>query len=169
MDKEDRVKFFKTYLREYDVRFSEEDEKYFDGLEIKTENSYVVTCSDFSRLKKFVNCFLLANELFDHVTYDINEYINFYVSPQKDIVYNELLIIHYPVNAFEYGKTKELIQNALLQTITSRNRMGFTTIVLAEKPLPYLEECKDIEKVTLSVGSNQPNTNSKANSKGVIY
>lgn len=124
---------------------------------IDTKKSYLVVSYNFSKLQRFVRFYLLKDPSKDFITYDVNEYVDSFVS--KEVIFKELLIISYPMNAFEMGKTGDFIREALLQTVSSRNRIGYQTIILAEKGLDYFNNSGELKIVTLdNIVANRNNT-----------
>ncbi len=147
-DKKRVFDYLQKYLGQYNVYVSPKEEELFTQLNIESDKSYLVYNKDYNTLKKFVSYYLTLRD-YDYISYDFNDYTSNYTDPEKDIVYSELLILRYHSGVFEFGKAGSLLRDVLVSTITSRNRAGLITLVLAEKDLPYLNNSPEIRAIKL--------------------
>jgi len=149
---EDLKKFLDIYLGEYKVKLSKSDLDLFKKLTLAPNMSYIVVHPLYEMLRKFTQYFLTLREV-SYLSYTIDIFLREYKTNNYEHYYNELLIIKYHANVFEFGRSIDFIRDSLLETITSRNREGLTTIILAEKHIPFLQECPELRYVQLGNSS----------------
>lgn len=154
MDKS-KFRYLKNYLGGYFLTLTDKEEEYFYSLDIQRNTSYLVVCSNYNLLKKFMACYLTKDE-YSYVAYDINDFIRRIHDSDFDTLGSNVLIIRYPCYAYERGKTEEHIRDVLLQTVASRNRINQSTVILAEKNLPYLQNSGEV--ITIKLNSSLAKT-----------
>ena len=66
-----------------------------------------------------------------------------------DIGVDDILFIYVHKNDTGYGKTDDWVTSTIINDVANRNRKGYVTIVLSERPLPELANCGELKPVYL--------------------
>jgi hypothetical protein len=133
------IDYLKNYLGNYYVNLSKTTYSFYKSLNIDKGESCYVLDSDYEALRRFM-AYYLPRDSYTHITYDASELLEVLTNSKDSFIMTEVLIINYTKLAFEMGKTSQFLITKLLDLIAQRNRIGLSTVILAEKDMHYTNE-----------------------------
>lgn len=129
--------------------------KLFMKQRIQLNTSYYVRGNE-ETLKQFkayyLACCLKQKERLKYGMQMISEHASLLASDSaEDIGVEDILFLYVHKNESGIGKTEEWIIATTLNEVSNRNRKGYTTIILSERPIDQFKDSDELKYINLGV------------------